>query len=210
MDMPLFGNILVDHEYDFDVPFPVRTIIDAGANIGLASVYFANTFPTARIIAIEPEVGNFRMLVRNTQAYPNVTPIQMALWKSDGQLSVGLPDPPTGASGEWSFVVSNSGSGQTVEALTLETITRRFAISFVDILKIDIEGPEKEVFEACDWANSVGFVMIETHDRFRDGCGAAVDSALVGFSRSAKRHTSFYCRSLNFENAVSIRKESSA
>jgi FkbM family methyltransferase len=201
MDMPLFGDILVDHEYDFDVPFPVRTVIDAGANIGLASVYFANRFPAARIIAIEPEAANFRMLVKNTRAYPNVTPIQAALWKCDGQLSIGMPDSSTGASGEWAFVVSERQSGQKVEALSLKTITTRFEMSFVDVLKIDIEGSEKEVFETCDWADLVGCVMIETHDRFRAGCSAAVDSALAAFNRVTNRHTSFYCRTPSRENA---------
>ena len=40
-------------------------IIDAGANIGASAAYFALTYPTAIIAAIEPDLGNFELLRRN-------------------------------------------------------------------------------------------------------------------------------------------------
>jgi len=44
-------------------------IIDCGANIGCASVWFATQYPKARILAVEPDPDNFRMLVRNSKPY---------------------------------------------------------------------------------------------------------------------------------------------
>lgn len=41
-------------------------IIDAGANIGLVSVYFANKYPSAVVYAIEPESSNYDLLLKNT------------------------------------------------------------------------------------------------------------------------------------------------
>ena len=61
-------------------------IIDAGANVGLSAVFYANRFPNARIIAIEPEPSNYEMLKRNVVPYSNVTPVQAALWKENGPL----------------------------------------------------------------------------------------------------------------------------
>src|SRR5436309_12099898 len=43
-------------------------IIDCGANIGLASLWFAKVFPRAKIVAIEPEAGNFEVLKRKRRA----------------------------------------------------------------------------------------------------------------------------------------------
>ena len=41
--------------------------IDAGANIGLTSIYFANKFPNAKIVALEPEIDNYIILQKNIQ-----------------------------------------------------------------------------------------------------------------------------------------------
>jgi FkbM family methyltransferase len=61
-------------------------IIDAGANVGLCAVFYANRFPDARIIAIEPEPSNYEMLKKNTAPYPNITTVHAALWKENGPL----------------------------------------------------------------------------------------------------------------------------
>lgn len=45
-------------------------IIDAGANIGLTSVYLANRFPNARILALEVDQQNFELLAENARPYP--------------------------------------------------------------------------------------------------------------------------------------------
>ncbi|MEZ6091277.1 MAG: hypothetical protein R3C05_25325 [Pirellulaceae bacterium] len=44
---------------------------------------FAMRFPSARILAIEPEDANFELLLKNVERYPNITPIQAALWNRD-------------------------------------------------------------------------------------------------------------------------------
>ena len=54
-DVDVYGQVLLDYEYSFDLPFSPETIIDVGANIGMASIYFLHRYPKARIIAIEPE-----------------------------------------------------------------------------------------------------------------------------------------------------------
>jgi FkbM family methyltransferase len=82
-------------------------IIDAGANIGLASVYFASRFPNARILAIEPERKNFEILVKNVERYPNVQPILGALWGERAEVEVvdrGL--------GNWGFMIEASSDSE--------------------------------------------------------------------------------------------------
>jgi FkbM family methyltransferase len=57
-------------------------IIDAGANIGLSALFFANKYPDAKIFAIEPEETNYKLLELNTKPYNNVCLIKAALWDS--------------------------------------------------------------------------------------------------------------------------------
>ena len=59
-DMFTYEQVYLKREYDFVAHESPRVIVDAGANIGLASLYFANRFPKARIIAIEAEATNYK------------------------------------------------------------------------------------------------------------------------------------------------------
>src|SRR6476660_2675755 len=52
-DASIYSSILLGGEYAFDLPFSPKIIVDAGANIGMASIYFAHRYPEAKIIAIE-------------------------------------------------------------------------------------------------------------------------------------------------------------
>lgn len=54
--------MLLNAEYAWDTAVRPRVIVDAGANIGLASLFFANKYADAKIIAIEPEEHNFKIL----------------------------------------------------------------------------------------------------------------------------------------------------
>ena len=56
-DVSTFKKIFVWRGYDLHYPFQPRVILDAGANIGLSSIWFARRFPDARVIAVEPETA---------------------------------------------------------------------------------------------------------------------------------------------------------
>ena len=79
-DFRTFLKIFRDREYELELGKEPQTILDAGANVGFASVYFAIKYPRAKIIAIEPESANFAQLKRNVAPYPNIIPVQAALW----------------------------------------------------------------------------------------------------------------------------------
>lgn len=183
-DLATFKQVLVQRHYEFDKPEAPRFIIDAGANIGLASVYFANRYPHARIISIEPEASNYEMLRKNTAAYPQVTPIQAALWRENEELF--LFDSGHGNHG---FQVDDVQRGMQermggTPGLTVDAILRDAGENRVDLLKIDIEGAEREVMSsAADWIDRVGVLMIELHDEIKPGCSDAFHSATRHFSQ---------------------------
>ena len=164
-----------------------------GANIGMASIYFALTYPEARIIAVEAEASNFAMLIRNVRGYPSIIPVRAALWNRDGEISVIEPDPATGPGGKWSCI-TKEGPGPKVRAVTMQTLMREMGIPAIDIAKMDIEGSEQEVFEDTSWLTGLRCLMIELHDEYRPGCTGAVEPAMRGFARSQRGETTFYVR----------------
>jgi FkbM family methyltransferase len=180
-DTMVFGGVIIDEEYSFGLPSSANVIVDAGADIGLTSIFYTKTFPKARIFAIEAEGSNFGLMLKNVRPYPNITPIHAALWSSDGYVSIA--DPLPGAFGNWGFTVS--GKPGDICSITVPSLMKKFSIEHIDLLKIDIEGSEKEVFEVCDWKNQVGSIVIELHDRFRPGCSEVVNRALQGFSQTS-------------------------
>jgi FkbM family methyltransferase len=137
-------------------------IVDCGANIGAASVWFTVTFPRARVLAIEPEAGNFAFLERNSALRPRVTPIRGAIAGIPGELSVTDP-----GIGEWGYRTSTSPTDDArlrVRAWTVrELVEAHGGTPF--ILKIDVEGAEADLFRASDDVlDRFPVVMIELHD----------------------------------------------
>ena len=63
-------------------------IIDCGANIGLASIYFKFHFPDVKIYAFEPEISNFKMLKKNVANYKDVVVFQKAIWYESANLNL--------------------------------------------------------------------------------------------------------------------------
>jgi FkbM family methyltransferase len=179
-DVIVFNQIFIDAELDFEVRNQPSRIVDAGANIGLASVYFASRFPNARIVALEVEQANFELLKRNTEHYPNITCLQKALWSGQKQLSIVNPtDEP------WAFRVSEAVSGietLSVMSLGVSDMMQEFDHQQIDLLKIDIEGAEKEIFQngMDHWIGRVGMIAVELHDRIVPGCKKALEDGLSG------------------------------
>jgi FkbM family methyltransferase len=188
-DFCAYKEVLVCREkhYDPGTPdFNPHVIVDAGAHIGMASISFACRYPGASIIAVEPEPSNFGALLRNVGPYKNIVPVEAALWTEDGEVCLGPSDVhPKGA-----FQIVEHGPIR-VRAVTLRTLMRELEIHFIDLLKLDIEGAEKEVFEACDWIESVGIIALELHDRVKPGCRAAVQKAARTFRLEDRGEVTF-------------------
>jgi FkbM family methyltransferase len=174
-------QVFLAREYEIPFPGAPRVIVDAGANIGMATLYFARTFPDAKVIAIEPEPSNFALLQSNCGSLKNVTLIQGALWPTTATLT--LEDE---SAEKWGMSVTDvrrlPGPTQSVIAVTIPEILERFAIAEIDLLKLDIEGSERDLFSCCpqNWLGRVGMIAIELHDRFRPGCAQALYAALSG------------------------------
>jgi len=179
-DVNAFRQVFVYKEYDVEVKPDPDFIIDAGSNIGLAAIYFANRFPNATIVSVEPESKNFDLLKANTVHYEKIKPVQSGLWSHQTFLKVrdiGL--------GNWGFVVEEHATPdtETFEAISISDILKRFDKTEIDILKLDVEGAEKEIFTRGyqDWLPKTRILIIELHDRMKKGCSQTFFKALLEY-----------------------------
>jgi FkbM family methyltransferase len=172
-DLDVYKKIFLDREYEVPFHAQPKTILDLGANTGLASLFFSLHFPNAQIVAVEPDPANFALLKKNTAHLPQVTCLQAAVWPHDAQ--VRLVDPGIGA---WGLQIHEDPTTNSpsipVLAISLPSLLRDFPTGQIDLLKIDIEGAEKELLENADsWIPSVNAIVIELHDRYKPGCSRA-------------------------------------
>jgi FkbM family methyltransferase len=197
-DVTVFRSIILDQEYEWPLAKSPRIIVDAGANIGLTSVFYANKYPGAKIFAIEPEPSNYNMLLKNTAKYQNIKPIQAALWNNNEHVHI-----IDGGIGGWSYQVEKASDGPAntksrglAIALTIDKLMSDFHIGQLDLLKVDIEGSEKEVFEnSAAWIDRVGVIVIELHDWLKEGCSIAVERATKNLDvKFQRRETTFLLR----------------
>ncbi len=178
-DLQMFYQVYFSQCYDLKLPFTPQLIVDAGANIGLASIFFAEKYPDCRIVSIEPESKNFEHLVKNCQPYQVIIPHRAALFNSISTLvvnDIGL--------GESGFVVSDEGGGEEVQAITIEKIKNDHDVNLIDILKIDIEGSEKNLFMSDyeAWLPKVRCLIIELHDDIKPGSSQVFFRAISQFN----------------------------
>lgn len=182
-DVWVFRQVLLERQYDFQLPISPKLIIDAGANIGLSAVFFANRYPGAKIVAIEPESSNVRILRKNAAPYPQITVLEAALWWENREillLDVGQGNDAFQTKEE-SEVVESPSRG-FVKGVTIDAVMKDAGADSVDVLKIDIEGSEKEVFENCSpWIDNVSVIMVELHDHLKAGCVQSFSDATKAF-----------------------------
>jgi len=187
-DASVLRQVLIEKHYDMPCGMVPKTILDAGANIGLSAIFFANKYPDATVIALEPETSNFQLLQKNISAYPQIKPLQAALWKVNTQIN--LVDPHHGHHGFQTVEGNANDHAQSglVEALTVDAVMSSMGLQTIDLLKIDIEGAEKEVFEnSAIWIGNVEMIMAELHDSIKPGCSQAFREATKTFPQESSK-----------------------
>lgn len=154
-DISVFEHVFIEDEFDIVLENPAL-IVDAGANCGLASLYFATRYPTAKVIAIEPDSANCEIARRNVEGL-NVEVIESALWSSRTLLRI-----EDSSSEPWAFrcIEAKPGEPGAFMALDMATI---LAGRHCDLVKLDIEGAEVELFREPEWLENVAAVIVEIH-----------------------------------------------
>jgi len=180
-DVAVLRKVFLESEYELPFTIPVRTVVDAGAHIGAATVFYHYRFPDARILAIEPEESNYNLLRENIGTIPTVVALRAALWPYEEQLWI-----QDTAADKLGFQVSTTPSnfGYSVPSITPQKVFEKLHVDQVDILKLDIEGAELDLFAsgAGAWLSRVRCLVLELHDRKRPGCAQSLYLALQSYN----------------------------
>jgi len=187
-DSDAFSGMFVANAYGFlDSLGDIRTIIDLGANIGLSSALFLSRWPAARVIAVEPDPGNYALLRRNLSLY-QAQCMQGAVWSHRTPLTLSRS---FGDGREWATAVLEGEGG--IRAYTMGELVA--AVGIVDFLKINIEGSEKAIFSGdTSWVACVRNISIELHDQ---DCEKAFRQGMRGYRWEESAYGGFtICRSI--------------
>jgi len=176
-DIDVFKQVFVLRDYNLCLDIKPNLIIDAGAYVGYSSLYFSLKYPNAQIIAVEPEESNFKILEKNTEKIPNIKRIKAGLWPRDSFLKIvnkGL--------GNWGFMTEEVSKIEDfdIKGVTIDTLLKESNFKEIDILKIDVEGAEKELFSENfeSWLGKVNVIIIELHEHMKRGCTDKFYSAM--------------------------------
>lgn len=159
---PQWQDIFVKRVLDFDAPSATPRILDCGANVGLASLFFLRRYPHAHITAYEADPALFAMLDRNLKANgaEDVETVHAALWTSSGQLTFRCQGSDSGMIESLPGAVD--GDSRIVPSLRLRDV---LAGERIDLLKLDIEGAEDAVLADCEPVlHRVGAIVMDVHE----------------------------------------------
>ena len=135
-------------------------IIDCGANIGLATLYFKRKFPGSKIIAYEADPNIFNVMKDNVSSfgYTDVSVINEAISDKDGEINFHLEGGHSG------MIVQNADQSNVVpvRSIRLKNVLNQF--DEITFLKIDIEGHETNViFDIGPELQKVQYLFLEYH-----------------------------------------------
>lgn len=178
-DVHSFDAVFVQECYGVRLPPGPGLIVDGGANVGHAAAYFAERFPEKRIVAVEPEASNVAVARMNTGCFPQVEVREAALWGHAAQLRISNRE----IASHWAYQVEATEGENHVTCCTIEELA---GAERIDLVKLDVEGSEREIFAGRPaWVDRVDVFIVEFHDRLRPGCEAAFKEATRSLSLTA-------------------------
>lgn len=170
-------DIFTNHEYDFGIPDKKgMVVVDLGAHVGLFTEYI---YPKAWIVyCIEAQRDNYNRLMKrlSDKQLTGIFTFNIAIGGKNETRRLYS----NGRDGDFSLMFENS-KYEEVQTITLNDFIRLNKIPHIDLLKIDIEGGEKEVFGSTEFAKLVPIIdniVGESHGNMPND---VLEKALVGF-----------------------------
>ena len=179
-DIHCFRQVFIQKDYNIKLKNKPKTIIDLGANVGYASMYFSKKYPNSKIISVEPEIKNYEIMKKNCSQFKNVFPIHAGIWSKKANLKI-VDD----GSGEWGLKTTEvkNKKDADVSAISIDSIIKEHKIKKIDILKIDIEGAEENLFSKNykKWLSITDTIIIELHEWMKRGTSKNFWEAIKGY-----------------------------
>ena len=161
----LYREVFARQHYYFSAGNDAPVILDCGANIGMASLYFKWLYPKSRVLAFEPDPVTFQLLQHNVRTNQlDIETHNCALWDKEEQIDFFVDSRNPGTLLMSADPLRLDGTPVQVSARRLSS----FIQGTVDFLKLDVEGAEHRVL--CDLVQSkklplIRRLVIEYHHR---------------------------------------------
>jgi FkbM family methyltransferase len=174
-DIDVFKQIFLDNEFQvlheliMKEGKEIMTILDLGGNIGISALWFDANFKNPQIFVVEPDIDNFRLLEENLKIN-NVNSINVnkGIWKDSRKLFF---DKTFRDAQSWSITLTERPiSKEYINSISIDDLVNQYKITRIDLLKIDIEGGETEIFnetnEGLFFLKITKVIAIEIHPEF--------------------------------------------
>lgn len=159
-----YFEIFVNQSYTFKTNSENPIIYDCGANIGTSILFFANSYPKAKIVAFEASPYIYEILKKNIEDnnIKNVVLNQNAVWTKNEELEFSDEGGDSGSI----YAIANIKKVKVQAIDFLEALNKEDKI---DMLKMDIEGAENDVIPHIASAlHKIDKMFIEYHS-FNNG-----------------------------------------
>ena len=141
-----------------------RSVLDIGANVGLAAGYFRLAYPDAIIHCVEPDPGAFSFLAQNGPVIGNCVIHQVGLYDGDCQMPFYSSE---------NSVISSGSRNPYARAVSIPiqlrdagAFVRSLGVASFDLIKIDTEGAEVPIIRSLgEFIRSAAIVHTEFHSR---------------------------------------------
>jgi FkbM family methyltransferase len=161
----LYREVFARQHYYFRAQTQSPVILDCGANIGMASLYFKWLYPGSHVIAFEPDPATFRLLKENIARNKlDIGAQNFALWDENSEVDFFIDGGEPGA-------LLMSTSNARVEGRCIRVPTRKlsdFIEGPIDFLKMDVEGAEHRILNDLVHSGKIRLIaqmVIEYHHR---------------------------------------------
>lgn len=177
-DLKVFRQIIINEEFKNVVQLirqhdiKIKNVIDAGANIGLTTLYLKAHFPDAEVLCVEPDDSNQTQLLQHITLnnLANVDLIRGGVWSHNSWLNI---DNTFRDGLEWSRRLQPSETERgNIPVYSINHMLAEKQWDSIDLLKMDIEGAEETVFsESSDltFLNKTKVITIEVHNMLEVG-----------------------------------------
>jgi len=177
-DLNTLRQIYIKEEYSFNkvilkkiknlyeqilIKKKIPLIIDCGANIGASSNFFQIIYPNSKIVAIEPDIENLKILYQNIK-FDDIQIIDTAISSANKKFSIFRNNKKDFRS---SFIKKKIDSSYKKKTITVGQVLKKYDLKIYKpfLIKIDIEGHEKELFKKnTKWVKLFDVIIIELHD----------------------------------------------
>lgn len=174
-DIKVFKQIILNEEFKNAIELiknhniKIERILDAGANIGLTTIYLRKEFE-AKVLCIEPDIENYKQLLKNIKLnnIQGVEIIHGGVWSKNDFLKI---DHSFRDGREWARRLIESEEGR-IPVYTILDLLNKKGWESIDLLKMDIEGAEEVIFSNStdlSFLDKTKIITIEIHDMFEVG-----------------------------------------